>query len=215
MAQQADARDPLKTVTAICAILLTIVVGTGSVMFMMAGQKKIEAALLRAHYESLSSTETSDSAAVFKSYKSFADDIIAINHMRPLYARQLALIKDLVPDSVQLARMDFKITVEAIDPNPTSQGAGGDDAVPVQPKHRAAPKNSAHLTLQLEGKAVSRRPEIEVDNFLDKLRTDVNMKERIQQVQLRSIVRSSSSNPDDTSLPSAVFVIECQYKDLN
>jgi len=215
LAQQAHARDPLKTVTAICAALLTIVVGTGSVIYVIAGQKRIEAALLRAHYESLSSTETSDSAAEFKSYKSFADDIVAINHMRPLYAGQLALIKDLVPDSIQLARMDFRMTVEASDPATASQSAGGDDGVPAQPKHHAAPKNSSHLLLQLEGKAVSRRPEIEVDNFLEKLRTDVNMKERIKQVQLRSIARSSSSSPDDTSLPSAVFVIECQYKELN
>ena len=184
-------------------------------MYMIAGQKRIEAALLRAHYESLSSVEATDSAAVFKSAKSFADDIVAINHMRPLYARQLALIKDLVPDSIQLARMDFKMVVEAHDPGAQGQSAGGDDGTPEQPKHRAAPKNTAHLLLQLEGKAVSRRPEIEVDGFLDKLRTDANMKERIKQVQLRSISRSISGGSDDKALPSAVFVIDCQYKEIN
>ena len=61
---------------------------------------------------------------------------------------------------------------------------------------------------------VSGRPEIEVDNFLQTLRSDAAFVERVQQVQLRSIARAPvSSDAAAASVPAAQFVIECRYKD--
>jgi hypothetical protein len=206
LAQQADARDPLKTTVAICTGLLTLLVATGSVLYILAGQKQTEAALLEARWNALAAGQASNGAADFNTQKSFADDLVSINRMRPTYAHQMALIKDLLPDSIRLQNISFTMMVQAHD-------AGTEDE---SGKRLTAPKNAAHVSLMVEGTAVSSRPEIEVDSFLDTLRNNPDFKAGVKQIELRSISRQGgATGGDGASLPSAQFVIQCQYKELN
>lgn len=215
LAEQANARDPLKTAVAICASILTLVVMGGSVLYAVAGHKKTEANLLQAHWDSLVAAEAGGGTADFRSVKSMADDIVAINHSRPLYAHQLALIKDLLPDSVQLTRITFTLALEVRDAG-NADTAGSTDADKDKPRRVAVAKALPHLNLQLEGKATSNRPELEVDKFIQTLRSDAAFNERVKQIQLRSIARPPAFNGSDASAPlCAQFVIECQYKESN
>jgi hypothetical protein len=206
LAQEANARDPLKTAIAICTGLLTLVVATGSVLYVLAGKKQTEAALLEARWNALAAGQAANGAADFKNQKSFADDLVAINRMRPTYAHQMALLKDLLPDSIRLEHISFAMAVQAHD-----AGAEDEDG-----KRLSAPKNAAHVSLVFEGTAVSSRPEIEVDSFLDTLRNNPDFKAGVKQIQLRSIARQGGTpGGEGASVPSAQFVIECQYKELN
>ena len=215
LAEQANARDPLKTAVAICASILTLVVMSGSVLYVVAGQKKTEANLLQARWDSSVAAEAVGGTADFRSVKSMADDIIAINHSRPLYAHQLALIKDLVPDSVQLTRITFTLALEVRDAG-NADTAGSADADKDKPRRVAVAKTVSHLNLQLEGKAMSNRPELEVDTLIQTLRSNAAFNERVKQIQLRSIARSPVSTSEGApTVPTAQFVIECQYKESN
>ncbi len=206
LAQQANARDPVKTAVAIGISLLTLVVATGSILYIFANQKRTEAALLEARWNALAAGQSANGAADFKTQKAFADDLVAINRMRPIYAHQMALLKDLLPDSIQLSHISFTMTVQARD-------AGSDDE---SGKRLSAPKNAAHVSLMCDGTALSSRPEIEVDSFLDTLRNNPDFKAGVKQIQLRSIARTGvTPGSEATTLPSAQFVIECQYKELN
>ena len=198
LAEQANARDPFKTTLAICISVLMFVAMSGSALLMVASQKKTEADMLQTRWDSIAAAQAGGVAADFQSAKSFADDIVAINHARPLYAHQLALIKDLLPDSIQLSRITFATTTQVRD-------AGN-----------AGPKAVSHLTLQLQGKATSNRPELEVDAYIQTLRGNAAFGEWVREIQLRSIARPSGSGGEVPSGPlSADFLIECQYKELN
>jgi hypothetical protein len=215
LAEQANARDPLKTAVAICASILTLVVMSGSVLYVVAGQKTTEASLLQARLDSSVAAEAAGGTADFRSVKSIADDIIAINHSRPLYAHQLALIKDLVPDSVQLTRITFTLALEVHDAG-NADTAGSADADKDKPRRVAVAKVVSHLNLQLEGKAMSNRPELEVDTLIQTLRSNAAFNERVKQIQLRSIAPSAISTSEGApTVPTAQFIIECQYKELN
>jgi len=205
LAQQANARDPVKTTLAICTGLLMLVVASGSILYIIAGQRQTKAALLEARYNALAAGQSANGGQDFKSLKSFADDLVAINRLRPTYARQMALLKDLVPDSVQLRHVGFTMAVQARD-------AGTEDD---SGKRLSAPKNVAHLTLMFDGTALSSRPEIEVDSFLDKMRANPDFNSLVKQIQLRSISRSGDTPGDVATVPTAQFVIECQYKEIN
>ena len=71
------------------------------------------------------------------------------------------------------------------------------------------PKTFERLRLQLEGKALSSRPELEVDEFIKALRADPVLHDQLQQVQLLTIARL----PDEDATPAVAFVIDCQYKE--
>lgn len=215
LAELANARDPVKVAAAIGVSLLMISVLIGSALYVVASQKKADANLLQARYDELVAAETAGATAQFKTTKSLADDVVAINRSRPLFAPQLALLKDLVPDSIQLARIGFSVSIESKDAGGGSDEASGADAKGKDKSARTPkPKNVEHVSLQLDGRAVSGRPEIEVDNFLQTLRSNAAFTERVQRVQLRSIARASmSSDAAAANVPAAQFVIECQYRD--
>jgi len=142
-----------------------------------------------------------------------ADDLIAMNQARTLYAEQLALIKDLVPASIQLVRMNFTLVVENSEagmPMDTPLEGGASAVKTVRHK----PKSTEHLLLQLDGKAVSSRPEIEIDHFIKSLRTNPVLSNQVKDIKLRSIARlAPATDAAAATLPSASFVIECQYKE--
>jgi hypothetical protein len=210
LAEEASARDPVKTAIAIGASLLMLAALCGSLLWVAAAQKRTEANVLQARLDSLAAALTTSAVADFKSLKSYADDFVALNRSRALYAGQLALIKDLVPDSIQLSRINLALNVEVRE----AGGAAGGDAGKEKPTKAQKPKTIEHLSLQLDGKAVSPRPELEVDKFLQELRASPDFGAQIEQIQLRSIARSPvTADSTGINVPSASFVIDCQYKE--
>ena len=75
---------------------------------------------------------------------------MTINHARVLIAPQLALVKDLIPSSVQLTQLAFAMSVE----NPGS-GGGGDDG---EGRHNGHSKKSRQLVVRLDGRAFGGQP---------------------------------------------------------
>ena len=53
-------------------------------------------------------------------------------------------------------------------------------------------------------------PELEVDKFLQSLRTDARFSAAVDDIRLRSIVRAGGT---DGAAEAAFFVIECRYKE--
>ena len=213
LAEQANARDPVKTAIAIGTTLLMLAGLSGSLLSIAAGRKATEANLLQARRDGLLAAQAPKQGGDFRSIKSYADDFVALNHSRVLYARQMALIKNLVPDTIQLNHINLTLSIQlqenasAADPDTTS-------ATDAKKAARATkPKNVQHLTLQLDGQAVATRPELEVDKFLQTLRADPDFNAQVEQIQLRSIARSvATGDSAGGDVPSASFVIECQYK---
>ena len=212
LAERAQAHDPFRiTLSAsISVVLLTAI--AGALVTHSATAKKVELSALQAKLDGLSLTPSDPTSGDTKSLKSVADDLAAINHSRTLYAQQLAVIKDLVPASIQLVRMSFQLTLESPDSGvPTDAPAEGGAEQIKTVRHKS--KSLEHLTLQLDGKAISGRPEIEVDQFIKLLRDNAVFSSQVKDIKLRSIARAASP-PDATAatLASASFVIECQYK---
>jgi hypothetical protein len=214
LAEQAQARDPFRItlVASISVVVLTAIAGV--LVSRAASTKKQELAALLAKRDGLSSNQAPAASGDTKSLKGVADDLIAINRNRTLYAQQLALIKALVPASIQLVRMNFTLSVEGAEAGvPTDAPAESGSAASKAIRHK--PKSTEHLSLQLDGKAISSRPEIEVDQFIKSLRTNPVFSEQVKDIKLRSIARSapSADTAAAATLPSAAFVIECQYRE--
>jgi hypothetical protein len=210
-AQEASARDPLKVAIALgvsCVLLCSV---AGSVMAHYAEIKRMEADALKARWEKLGGGQSAAGADT-QSVKAVADDILAINQARQLYAPRLALLKDLVPDSVQLQQINFVLsqTVQVAVPVAPEPAAAGDNAKPARPVLR--PKTTDHLSLQLNGKVLSNRPEIEVDEFIKSLSSDPVFSSQVKEIKLQSISRAAPAADGATST-SALFTIECQYKE--
>ena len=214
MAAQANARDPVKTAIAIGTTLLMLTVLAGALLGVVAGQKTTEAKLLQSRWDSLVAAQATSTASGFKSIKLCADDLLALNHSRALYARQMALIKNLVPDTVQLNHINLTLNTEVQE----GASAANGDTEPTTGKKEAPkaarPKNVQRLSLQLDGRAVSSRPELEVDKFLQTLRADPDFSAQVEQIQLRSIAKSVvTDGSSGGNVPSASFVIACQYRE--
>jgi hypothetical protein len=202
LAEEASARDPVKTAVAIVALTLMCFVMAGSVLWIFASQKKAVASALQTKWDAASSK---NAGSDFKTIKAQADDIMDIETGRTLFAPQLALIKDVVPESVQLIRVSFTLRTETKEP----AVAAADNP---KASRAARPRLVQFFVLQLDGRATSIRPEIEADDFLQLLQSSADLKASVERVQLRSIARISSSG-DTGETPSAAFVIECQYKE--
>jgi hypothetical protein len=211
LAQEASARDPFKVAIALGVSCLLLCSVAGSVMAHYAEIKRMEAEELKAKWEKLGGSQ-SQAGTDTQSVKAVADELLSINQSRQLYAPQLALLKDLIPDSIQLQQVAFLATqtIQAPAPAPVPEPtATGDNAKPPRP---ARPKIIDHLLLQLTGRITSVRPEIEIDEFIQSLRRDPVFSSQVKEIKLQSIARNASSA--DGSIPmSAQFMIECQYKD--
>jgi hypothetical protein len=203
-AQEQRAHDPVKLIFAVGLGVAALVAALGAVMGILAGRTATELQALEARWNELESVGAGEGE--FQATKRLADDIVAGNRARQLLAPQLALLKDVVPASIQLSRFDFAIATEtaAVEANP-------DDEMTGKP---ARPKRTERLTLRLDGKAVAVRPELEVDKFLQTLRTDERFSTMVTDIQLRSIARvSAEAVTPGSTVNSAVFVIECRYKE--
>ena len=216
-AQQASARDPVKTTVAIAAVLLSCTFLAGTVLSVLAGQKRSEAQGWQTSLEKLTQTQQKNPGSDFPTVSAAAEALLAINRARQLCAPQLALVKDLMPESINPTRLSFTMITQAREPDAAQMAQAFDSEKSGAPKvrHPAAAKNIDRLVLLIEGKATSARPEIEVDQYIQSLRADKAVSGQVQQIQLRSIARAAA--PADAgkaaAMPSAVFVIECQYKE--
>jgi len=207
LAEQQRARDPFKVAIAIGVSLVTLVVAGGGVMSVLALQKRGEVAALQSRLEDVASPELGEQEAELAALKKSADQIVTVNQKRYLYAAQLALLKDLIPENVQLTEMEFSVAVQTIQ---IEQPAKSESAVKRPPLLKVVQR----LTLRLDGRAVSARPELDVDVLLRTLREHEVLSADIEQIQLRSIARAATGpEANSANLPAAFFVIECQFKE--
>ena len=66
----------------------------------------------------------------------------------------------------------------------------------------------------MEGRATSARPEMEVDNFIQKIPTNAAFAAAVQQIRLRSIARAMPATEGTVKgVPVGQFIIECRYKE--
>lgn len=205
LAQEERARDPVKIFIAIGLVALVAVVGWASCLSVILTQKRAELHGLEMQWEKMNGF--GEKEADFRRLRTLAEEIAGLNRSRVLFAPQLAMMKDLIPPSIQLSHLGFTLVVET----PTSDAVDGD--VP-DGKHRARPKPVQRLMLRMEGSASSSRPELEVDQFLRMLRSDERFSAAVDDIQLRSISRSTndSIDKDGHSVFAADFIIECRYK---
>lgn len=210
MAERKKARDPLKAVVAVAIGIITVTVGVGTWFGAKAERKHTELVELQQQHKRLLSVSAAVDAEALKAARTFCEEILAMNRNRALFAPQLALIKEIIPGSIQLTRVSLGITTELREaPVPASEG---------KVRRPAAPVSIDYLTMVLEGRAISARPEIEVDDFLKAMRSDPRLKDKVKQIQLRSIAPAPVVAGPGGATPtvgSAVFVIDCQYKELS
>jgi hypothetical protein len=205
LAQEARARDPVKLFTAMGLAVLTVAVAWGGILSAVLMQKQVELHGLEARWKKANDVGAEEGE--FQRTSAAVEEIIALNHSRVLMAPQLALVKDLIPPSVQLSRLGFALSVETVE-----LGGGGGDEEGSETKHRSHTKRVERLVMRLEGVASSSRPELEVDQFLKALRSDARFSGLVEDIQLRSISRTSSDKAGQT-ITGASFIIECWYKE--
>jgi hypothetical protein len=182
-----------------------LVVAWGGALSVMLMQRRAELQGLESKWKQMN--DGGQGEADFQKDIDFAAKVVAMNHSRVLVAPQLAMVKDLIPSSIQLARIAFAVSVESLGGDSGGGEEGGES------KHPARPKQSKRLVLQLEGVASSARPELEVDQFLKSLRGDARFGELVEDIQLRSIARTSDGDKAVHGLPTVTFLIECWYKE--
>jgi hypothetical protein len=203
-AQEARARDPIKLFVAIGLTAVTVAVGMGATLSAMLMQKRSELQGLEAEWNSLNSGGAEEDE--FHQASALADEIIALNHSRILFAPQLALLKDVIPASIELSQINFALSKETTANSGSEGDSGGKRA-----SHR---KGTERLVLRLDGVASSSRPELEVDQFITTLRADARFSAAVEDIQLRSISRVSRDSDKTGGAPVAAnFVIECWYRD--
>jgi len=207
LAQEARARDPIKLFIAVGLAALTLAVAGGGVLSAMLMQRRTELQGLDAQWKKMNAVGAGEGE--FQAIGVAAEEIMNLNRSRVLMAPQLALVKDLIPPSVQLSQLGFALSVETTD----AGGGSGEDGA--ESKHLSHARRIERLVVRLEGMASSSRPELEVDRFLKSLRSDPRFSALVEDIQLRSITRISKDN-DKAGLMAptgANFVIECWYKE--
>jgi hypothetical protein len=204
-AQVERARDPIKFFIAVGLAILTVVVACGGTLSALLSQRRVELQGLEARWKKMN--DVGQGEGDYQKESEYAGDIVAANHSRIVVAPQLAMVKDLIPPSVKLSHINFALAMETI-------GGDGGGEEGGEGKHPARPKQSRHLVLQLEGMASNTQPELEVDRFLKSLRSDTRFGEQVEDIQLRSIARTTSdADKAGGAVPAVNFTIECWYKE--
>jgi hypothetical protein len=210
LAQAARARDPVKLMIAINTAVLALVVAVGGVFSGMAMRSGVAVKLAEAKLHELEKQQTSGSVGAYLSLKQWTDDLIELNQSRRLCAPQLALLKDLIPDYIQIVRLTLTTVAVVRAPAAPPPEAGQDD-VKAKIAARAAPAAQLAVLL-LDGKIISTHPEDDLANFRKILESDPLFSAQIQLVKLRSYGRVSG--PAERGGPiTGQFVFECQFKE--
>jgi hypothetical protein len=211
-AEQASVHDPVRA-TAVCAAGLLLVVGlVGAGVNWWADGLKSKAAALQKKNTEQSTAPGDEGPGDLRLWRGFATDALNMNQSRSPMAPQLALLKDLIPDTIRLSQFTFVVTAESSPVGPSIQpgdlGGGKGRRGPVTP-------STERITLRLEGQAECPRPEVEVDEFIKRVKEYPALKDQIQEVKLRSINRDlpPSGDPATPVVPTARFVIECLYRE--
>lgn len=214
IAQEAKGRDPIKIAVAIGVFAVTITFATGTVVGMLAVQSKAQATSLDARWTALGGNNEAGMDKEFQAVKTLAEDLVAVNRGHTMFAPQLALIKDVVPETILLTQLSFTVITETQPGAAPAPVEATDKASDAKPKRPVPPKNTEYVKLHIEGKLLSSRPEIEVDSFIKTLRTHPVLGSQFKTVQLRSIARPQGGLDKNTGIaPTGVFVIECEYKE--
>lgn len=211
LADVASSRDPVRVAIGIAGILLLLTATAGAVTNWWVGRIKTQADQLQAQQSKLLKAQSDEGPGDLRAWKNFADDAVGMNQSRSLFAPQLALLKELVPDSIQLGRFVISVSTESA---PAAQAIQPGDKGGA-PRRLARAVNTERVTLQMEGKAESLRPELEVQEFIASIKKHPQLKDAIEAVDLRSIVRDMAAPPvpGETRLAVARFVIECRYRE--
>ena len=209
-AEQANARDPVKTALAIGLGVVSFTMILGTILWSGASNRRIQAGILQDHWDRIVAAQQATGSDSYEAVTAAAGEIYTLNRTRTLSAPQIALVKDMIPKSVQLSRVTMQVVTETQDPGPAPDESEKGGKV-----KRAAPRKAVErFALVMDGRAFSSRPEIEVDNFLNALRNYPAFRDQVKSIQLRSIARTEAANGDGASAsPFASFVIECQYKE--
>lgn len=209
-AQHASARDPVKITIGISVVLIALVVGVGAWLQTKVERTKQELAEARKRQQGIEDAQTKGGGG-FAAVRTMAADVVAINQSRLLYSPELAMVKDLIPDGIQLTTLKFSLAKEAapIELPPPVEKKGSEEIRP----RRSAPKAADHLVLQLEGKAFGAQPELVVDSFIKGLRDNAGFMAKVKEIQLRSIARAPMPADGGAVSNPAVFVVECQYQE--
>jgi hypothetical protein len=204
-AQVERARDPIKLFIAVGLAVLTVVVACGGTLSAMLAQRRVELQGLETRWKKMN--DVGQGEGDYQKESALAAELTAVNHARIVVAPQLAMVKDIIPSSVQLTHINFALAAQT-----TGGDSGGEEGT--ESKHPARPKQTKHLVLQLQGLAASARPELEVDQFLKSLRSDTRFGALVEDIQLRSIARTTSdADKAGGAVPAVNFTIECWYKE--
>ena len=204
MAERANARDPVRVAMLIGVLIMLGVAVYGVLVSSEAGERKAEAAQLQKRWDGLNAKQNSGTV---RALRIFAEELLAVHQRRVLFAPQIAHIKEIVPESVFLTRANLRLISE------TTVSAPPASAVAEAGKKPATPRSVTveRLVLRLEGMAGGSRPEIEVDRFLDTLRTLPVLSNDVKEVSLRSISRAAMGA--SSAAVGAQFTIECLFKE--
>ncbi len=168
---------------------------------------------MRQEHAALGESAIAEAEIRYRWTESLSQDIVSLNTTRILFAEQMALVKDLMPPSIQLASLTLRLDTKTqqLQPPPPAAAGGESVARPAKPRR---PKKLEVLTMRFEGQAVGDRPEMEVDGFLNKVREDNVFALTLDDVQLQSIARASLTDPKTgvVSDPRAFFVVECTLR---
>jgi Na+-transporting NADH:ubiquinone oxidoreductase subunit NqrC len=208
-AQHASARDPVKIAVVVGIVLVASVLAAGAWVQMAVEQKKTDLNRLQDEQRKVMATQTKGGDGF--SAKALAEDVVAINQSRLLYGPELAMVKDLIPDGIQLTSLRYALVKDTSQPEPPP----AEDKPREKPsKRRAASKSAEYLVLQLDGKAIGGQPEQMVDSFIKALNESAAFKAKVKEIQLKSIARVVVATTESSGAGgnSAMFVIECRYK---
>jgi len=212
LTQRAQSRDPFKIAVIIGGAVLALTLITGVILGQLAGRKTQEAATLQAKWDKMQAKQPSSSGADTGALRTIANDYLAVNKARPLYAPQLALVKDVIPDTIQLVAIRLGLVTETV----VSSAPPAPGVSEAKAARAAKPKTVERMNLVLDGSATCARPEIEVDEFIKNLRVHPLFSKYVEDVRLRSITRvAGKTEAGGANLPSVSFSIDCVYRESN
>ncbi|MEI6085031.1 MAG: hypothetical protein WCS70_12105 [Verrucomicrobiota bacterium] len=211
LTQQALARDPFKVTVISGGAVFAVLVALGVLFGRLAVNKTEEVAMLQSKWDKMQSRQAKTGGTDTKTLQAVANDYLDINKARLVFAPQLALVKEIIPESIQLSAIRFAQVAETV-AGPAAPAAGVSDA---KAARMAKPKTVERLNLVLEGFATSARPEIELDLFIKSLRTHPVFSKLVDDVRLRAITRSGGKADGGMVTPTSVsFSIDCVYKEV-
>lgn len=197
-------RDPMKLAIRLAVLAVAAVLVYSVILYTREKNLKEQLTALRNNWSLQEVKFAKVDEEIKNLQKTFVKAEILKSYMRNrfLWAPQLELFKDVIPNSVQITRL-----------------AGHREIVtPAPPANAKAPAvfPMEVVRVTLEGVAEGPRPELTVQKFLTKLKSDERLSAYMGEVKLVSLNRGGPTgkgeNESGTEQVNARFVIEIQYK---